>query len=111
MSMSCPRCGSPEKQSVVDSRPYSQTIRRRRLCHDCDTTFTTYEVSAFDYRKVQQWIRHVAAIKRLAMDMLTAVESIDTSIERAAQNQVCLRDILPNERNEPLPLPPRESPS
>ena len=111
MSMSCPRCGSIERHDVVDSRPEEKMVRRRRHCHACDTRFTTYEVSAFDYRKVEQWIGHVSAIKRLAMDMLTEVESIDTSIERAAQDQVCLRDIMPNERNEPLPLPPRESPS
>lgn len=40
--MKCPSCRS-EKISVVDSRDSEDAIRRRRLCLDCQTRFTTYE--------------------------------------------------------------------
>ena len=42
--MKCPFCGS-ENTRVIDSRPAEDncSIRRRRLCDDCDKRFTTYE--------------------------------------------------------------------
>lgn len=42
--MKCPACGYKETK-VVDSRPAENntTIRRRRVCLDCGTKFSTYE--------------------------------------------------------------------
>ena len=42
--MKCPFCGSDHTR-VIDSRPADDntSIRRRRLCDDCDKRFTTYE--------------------------------------------------------------------
>ena len=42
--MKCPFCGS-DNPRVIDSRPADDntSIRRRRLCDDCDKRFTTYE--------------------------------------------------------------------
>ena len=42
--MKCPFCGS-DNTRVIDSRPADDntSIRRRRLCDDCDKRFTTYE--------------------------------------------------------------------
>lgn len=42
--MKCPFCGSDDTR-VIDSRPADDntSIRRRRLCDDCDKRFTTYE--------------------------------------------------------------------
>ncbi len=42
--MKCPFCGS-ENTKVIDSRPVEEggSIRRRRLCGNCQKRFTTYE--------------------------------------------------------------------
>ena len=42
--MKCPFCGS-DNTRVIDSRPADDntSIRRRRLCDDCEKRFTTYE--------------------------------------------------------------------
>ena len=42
--MKCPFCGH-ENTSVIDSRPAedNSSIRRRRVCDECDKRFTTYE--------------------------------------------------------------------
>jgi transcriptional repressor NrdR len=42
--MKCPFCGS-ENTRVVDSRPADDntSIRRRRVCDECEKRFTTYE--------------------------------------------------------------------
>lgn len=42
--MKCPYCGM-ENTRVIDSRPSddNSSIRRRRLCDNCDKRFTTYE--------------------------------------------------------------------
>ncbi len=42
--MKCPYCGS-DNTRVIDSRPADDnySIRRRRLCDDCQKRFTTYE--------------------------------------------------------------------
>ena len=42
--MKCPFCSS-ENTRVIDSRPAddNNSIRRRRVCDDCDKRFTTYE--------------------------------------------------------------------
>ena len=44
----CPTCRHPNCE-VVDSRPSSGTIRRRRKCMRCDKRFTTYEMAAHAY--------------------------------------------------------------
>lgn len=42
--MKCPFCGS-DNTRVIDSRPAEDntSIRRRRVCDDCNKRFTTYE--------------------------------------------------------------------
>ena len=42
--MKCPFCGH-ENTRVIDSRPAedNSSIRRRRVCDECDKRFTTYE--------------------------------------------------------------------
>ena len=42
--MKCPYCGH-ENTRVIDSRPAedNNSIRRRRICDECDKRFTTYE--------------------------------------------------------------------
>ena len=42
--MKCPFCGH-ENTRVIDSRPADEnnSIRRRRVCDECEKRFTTYE--------------------------------------------------------------------
>lgn len=40
--MRCSKCGC-ERSNVIDSRSTEDGIRRRRVCAECDTRFTTYE--------------------------------------------------------------------
>ena len=40
--MRCNRCGC-ERSNVIDSRSTEDGIRRRRVCTECDSRFTTYE--------------------------------------------------------------------
>lgn len=50
----CPECGSKESY-VIDSRndEVKQTRRRRHLCNFCHYRYTTYEVSAAEYKRIQ----------------------------------------------------------
>lgn len=43
--MKCPFCGHENSTRVIDSRPAedNNSIRRRRVCDECDKRFTTYE--------------------------------------------------------------------
>jgi len=40
--MRCPVCSS-DNLSVAETRPDGTSIRRRRVCQDCDNRFSTYE--------------------------------------------------------------------
>lgn len=40
--MRCPNCGH-EKQRIVDSRPFGEETRRKRICKKCHHKFITYE--------------------------------------------------------------------
>ena len=51
--MECPYCGSADLK-VLDSRPSSGVIRRRRQCATCQRRFTTYEQIASPEIKVQK---------------------------------------------------------
>ena len=41
--MNCPKCNVFDDMSVLDSRKYVDTIRRRKRCNSCDHRYTTYE--------------------------------------------------------------------
>ena len=49
--MICPSCSS--KAYVIDSREDDDVRRRRYVCESCDLRFSTYEISAVEYEKVQ----------------------------------------------------------
>lgn len=46
--MNCPKCKS-ERISVIDSRPATDLVRRRRKCDDCGARFSTVEIDADFY--------------------------------------------------------------
>lgn len=104
----CPRCGSAEKHAVVDSRAELKTVRRRRYCAGCATRFTTYEMTAFDFRKAQQWVKHLDIFRALANRMLLDAEGVDGVIVEGAREEVLLRDVTASEKDDPLPLRSRK---
>ena len=50
--MRCPECKS-KALIVVDSRPKTDTIYRRRECCDCGFRFSTNEIGEEEYRELQ----------------------------------------------------------
>lgn len=51
--MICPKCHSTI-QSVIDSRASGNTVRRRRVCLDCLTRFSTVEIPLEEYAVMQK---------------------------------------------------------
>lgn len=53
--LQCPTCHKSGATDVLDSRdaPNKQSRRRRHLCKNCKGRFTTYEVTASEYKKLQ----------------------------------------------------------
>ena len=51
--MKCPKCNAMGL-SCADSRPYYETIRRRRRCLNCGYRFSTVEISIEDYHKLKE---------------------------------------------------------
>ena len=73
----CPACGGP-RLGVTDSRVSSKfdkpTLRRRRLCVDCDHRWTTYEVTEED---LSQWGNQKAISIRMQRVMDRMIEEIE----------------------------------
>lgn len=53
MVKQCPKCKSNNIE-MRDTRPSNGSIRRRRMCLDCKTRWTTYEVTEEDFKFLQQ---------------------------------------------------------
>lgn len=51
--MICPLCKSDSGSFVVDSRGYDHVRRRRYSCDNCNKRYTTYEITAAEYEKIQ----------------------------------------------------------
>lgn len=53
--MRCPRCQSDNGSRVIDSRDYPEreVRRRRHVCGSCKERFSTYEIMAAEYDKIQ----------------------------------------------------------
>lgn len=48
--MNCPDCGSSDKSvKIIDTRPYKQTIKRRRECIECGNRWNSYEVTESEF--------------------------------------------------------------
>jgi len=108
--MRCPSCGYFESK-VVDSRPTDDgsTIRRRRVCLDCEYRFTTYErlgenpivviksdgtSEPFDHDKLFKGIL-LACVKRpISSDQITAVvDDIENTLRQATKNEIKSKEI------------------
>ena len=77
--MRCPYCAG-ENTQVKDSRPTEEntSIRRRRICPDCDGRFTTFE-------RVQ--LREMVVVKRSGRKVAFEREKLSKSIEIALRKR------------------------
>lgn len=66
----CPRCGAGT--AVINSRPASGTIKRRRGCFKCHLRFTTFEIVADTFEEVSDRRAAVADLLRKLADDLEA---------------------------------------
>ena len=49
--MNCPKCGDADV-FTVDSRPQSDTVRRRRVCSKCRHRWSTLEIAEKEYKAI-----------------------------------------------------------
>lgn len=73
----CPSCGSG-RTSVRDTRPYDNTVRRRRACKACGERFWTYEFSELDVPSMDRLPRET--LKSLRAMALRIAERADESL-------------------------------
>ena len=108
--MKCPFCGH-ENTRVIDSRPADEnnSIRRRRVCDECEKRFTTYEIveslpivvikkdgsrQTFDRTKVLNGM--VRACEKRPVSMATleaAVADIEQIIQNSLEREVSTEQI------------------
>ena len=95
--MKCPFCGH-ENTRVIDSRPAEEnnSIRRRRVCDECDKRFTTYEKietiplivvkkdnnrEAYDRTKIEAGVLRACHKRPISADQIkTLVDEVETEI-------------------------------
>jgi transcriptional repressor NrdR len=84
--MKCPFCGFLDSQ-VKDSRPSddSNSIKRRRFCHNCGARFTTYEVVE---------IREIKVVKRNGEKRPFDTQKLLRSLELATRKRPVDHDTL-----------------
>ena len=106
--LSCPECGSG-LMGVVDSRPGSGTVRRRRRCGDCGFRITTHEVTDFEKRLLDEWVKRIAEVRELVHGLLISLDSLDSlegGVRRSAQGSFTMRDLTSGDRPREPNVPP-----
>lgn len=78
--MMCEKCSSWQSK-VIDSRPYRQVIRRRRLCLDCNNRWTTMEITTTALNEIPGGIP-VETLKQSLWDMLCELEKATLGVKR-----------------------------
>lgn len=58
--MKCPQCGDETRSATIDSRPWANSVYRKRRCAACDHTYTTVETTT---PNVGVWTEINAALK------------------------------------------------
>jgi hypothetical protein len=66
-------CGGKNGTEVIDSRPMIDGRRRRHLCRSCGERFTTYEITASEYERLQSAVLDISLVKS-AISSLQAIE-------------------------------------
>ena len=108
--MKCPFCGH-ENTRVIDSRPAEEnnSIRRRRVCDECDKRFTTYEKietiplivvkkdnnrEAYDRTKIEAGVLRACHKRPISSDQIkTLVDEVETEIFSMEEKEVPSRVI------------------
>ena len=108
--MKCPFCGH-ENTRVIDSRPAEEnnSIRRRRVCDECDKRFTTYEKietiplivvkkdnnrEAYDRTKIEAGVLRACHKRPISADQITTlVDEVETEIFSMEEKEVPSRVI------------------
>ncbi|MBP5266413.1 MAG: transcriptional repressor NrdR [Lachnospiraceae bacterium] len=103
--MKCPFCGS-DNTRVIDSRPAddNNSIRRRRLCDECNKRFTTYEKvetipliiikkdnnrEQYDRTKIEGGIIRSCHKRPVSVDQITrVVDEVETEIFSREEKEV-----------------------
>ena len=103
--MKCPFCGH-ENTRVIDSRPAddNNSIRRRRVCDECDKRFTTYEKvetipliivkkddnrEAFDRSKIESGVLRACHKRPVsAKQIQDIVDSVETEIYSKEEREI-----------------------
>ena len=108
--MKCPYCMS-ENTRVIDSRPADDntSIRRRRMCDDCNKRFTTYEKvetiplivvkrddtrEQYDRSKIEKGVLracHKTAVS--ANEMTTVIDEIESEIFAKEEKEIHSKEI------------------
>lgn len=103
--MKCPFCGH-ENTRVIDSRPAEEnnSIRRRRVCDECDKRFTTYEKvetipliiikkdnnrETYDRAKIEAGILRACHKRPVSANQITKlVEEVETQIFNMEEKEI-----------------------
>lgn len=108
--MKCPFCGH-DNTRVIDSRPAEEnnSIRRRRICDECDKRFTTYEKietiplivikkdnnrETYDRMKIEAGVLracHKRPVSAAQIEKL--VEEVETEIFKLEEKEISTQDI------------------
>lgn len=103
--MKCPYCGSTNTR-VIDSRPVDEnaSIRRRRLCDQCERRFTTYEKvetipliivkkdntrEQYDRTKIEAGILRACHKRPVSVDKITElIDEVETEIFNMEEKEI-----------------------
>lgn len=103
--MKCPFCGH-ENTRVIDSRPAEEnnSIRRRRVCDECDKRFTTYEKvetipliiikkdnnrETYDRAKIEAGVLRACHKRPVSANQITRlVEEVETQIFNMEEKEI-----------------------
>ena len=122
--MKCPFCGH-ENTRVIDSRPAedNSSIRRRRVCDECDKRFTTYEKletiplviikkdearEPYDRSKIEKGVFRSCIKRPVSVDQINAlVDSVESAVFNLGEKEVpssLIGEILMNKLQELDPV-------
>ncbi len=108
--MKCPFCGH-ENTRVIDSRPAEEnnSIRRRRVCDECDKRFTTYEKvetipliiikkdnnrEAYDRSKIEAGVLRACHKRPISANQIkNLVDEVETEIFSMEEKEISSRVI------------------
>ena len=103
--MKCPFCGH-ENTRVIDSRPAEEnnSIRRRRVCDECDKRFTTYEKvetipliiikkdnnrETYDRSKIEAGVLRACHKRPVSANQITRlIEEVETQIFNMEEKEI-----------------------